>query len=186
MWVCLLHYVLFFFLLPTERRPPPPLAPAGFTDICTSTRWLEISTSLLASMYHGKGDWRGFVHAWSLTFSPSAQVYTTSPRPCPSGRSGQPWQWVHCPLCSSFLCICLTAQIIFTLHIQNEKHFHALMILLSSLTAYNFSHRIDHLSFGEAIPGIISPLDGTEKISTDGMSVLSMLSNFSVNNREQG
>lgn len=40
-------------------------------------------------------------------------------------------------------------------------------------SAYNFSHRIDHLSFGEAIPGIISPLDGTEKISVDCTSVLS-------------
>ncbi|XP_074532929.1 endoplasmic reticulum-Golgi intermediate compartment protein 2-like [Halichoeres trimaculatus] len=29
--------------------------------------------------------------------------------------------------------------------------------------SHNFSHRIDHLSFGEAIPGIIHPLDGTEK-----------------------
>ncbi|KAL7976265.1 hypothetical protein Chor_002484 [Crotalus horridus] len=33
--------------------------------------------------------------------------------------------------------------------------------------AYNFSHRIDHLSFGELIPGIINPLDGTEKIASD-------------------
>lgn len=35
------------------------------------------------------------------------------------------------------------------------------------LPAYNFSHRIDHLSFGELIPGIINPLDGTEKIASD-------------------
>ncbi|KFO31240.1 Endoplasmic reticulum-Golgi intermediate compartment protein 2 [Fukomys damarensis] len=34
-------------------------------------------------------------------------------------------------------------------------------------TAYNFSHRIDHLSFGELVPGIINPLDGTEKIAMD-------------------
>ncbi|TKC47550.1 hypothetical protein EI555_007975, partial [Monodon monoceros] len=33
--------------------------------------------------------------------------------------------------------------------------------------AYNFSHRIDHLSFGELVPGIINPLDGTEKIAFD-------------------
>ncbi|CAB1346024.1 unnamed protein product, partial [Coregonus sp. 'balchen'] len=33
--------------------------------------------------------------------------------------------------------------------------------------SYNFSHRIDHLSFGEEIPGIINPLDGTEKITTN-------------------
>lgn len=35
------------------------------------------------------------------------------------------------------------------------------------LLAYNFSHRIDHLSFGELVPGIINPLDGTEKIAED-------------------
>lgn len=35
------------------------------------------------------------------------------------------------------------------------------------LLAYNFSHRIDHLSFGELVPGIINPLDGTEKIAVD-------------------
>lgn len=40
-------------------------------------------------------------------------------------------------------------------------------IPLYCLSAYNFSHRIDHLSFGELIPGIINPLDGTEKIASD-------------------
>ncbi|XP_028263221.1 endoplasmic reticulum-Golgi intermediate compartment protein 2-like [Parambassis ranga] len=44
---------------------------------------------------------------------------------------------------------------------------HAHLAALVSHDSYNFSHRIDHLSFGEAIPGIISPLDGTEKISVD-------------------
>uniref|UniRef100_A0A8C4F4V4 Endoplasmic reticulum-Golgi intermediate compartment protein n=1 Tax=Dicentrarchus labrax TaxID=13489 RepID=A0A8C4F4V4_DICLA len=44
---------------------------------------------------------------------------------------------------------------------------HAHLAALVSHDTYNFSHRIDHLSFGEAIPGIISPLDGTEKISVD-------------------
>ncbi|KAM4572957.1 endoplasmic reticulum-Golgi intermediate compartment protein 2-like isoform 1-T1 [Odontesthes bonariensis] len=44
---------------------------------------------------------------------------------------------------------------------------HAHLAALVSHDSYNFSHRIDHLSFGEAIPGIISPLDGTEKISPD-------------------
>uniref|UniRef100_A0A674A748 Endoplasmic reticulum-Golgi intermediate compartment protein n=1 Tax=Salmo trutta TaxID=8032 RepID=A0A674A748_SALTR len=34
------------------------------------------------------------------------------------------------------------------------------------IAAYNFSHRIDHLSFGEEISGIINPLDGTEKITS--------------------
>ncbi|XP_019969519.1 endoplasmic reticulum-Golgi intermediate compartment protein 2-like [Paralichthys olivaceus] len=44
---------------------------------------------------------------------------------------------------------------------------HAHLAALVSHDSYNFSHRIDHLSFGEAIPGIISPLDGTEKISAE-------------------
>lgn len=44
---------------------------------------------------------------------------------------------------------------------------HAHLAALVSHDSYNFSHRIDHLSFGEAIPGLISPLDGTEKVSAD-------------------
>uniref|UniRef100_A0A3P9MQ75 Endoplasmic reticulum-Golgi intermediate compartment protein n=1 Tax=Oryzias latipes TaxID=8090 RepID=A0A3P9MQ75_ORYLA len=44
---------------------------------------------------------------------------------------------------------------------------HAHLAALVSHDSYNFSHRIDHLSFGEAIPGLISPLDGTEKIAAD-------------------
>ena len=49
---------------------------------------------------------------------------------------------------------------------------------LHGVLAYNFSHRIDHLSFGEAIPGIISPLDGTEKISPDCESALLNIGRF--------
>uniref|UniRef100_A0AAY4B170 Endoplasmic reticulum-Golgi intermediate compartment protein n=1 Tax=Denticeps clupeoides TaxID=299321 RepID=A0AAY4B170_9TELE len=44
---------------------------------------------------------------------------------------------------------------------------HAHLAALVSHDTYNFSHRIDHLSFGEEIPGIINPLDGTEKICLD-------------------
>lgn len=44
---------------------------------------------------------------------------------------------------------------------------HAHLAALVSHDIYNFSHRIDHLSFGEVIPGIISPLDGTEKVSAE-------------------
>ncbi|XP_029991684.1 endoplasmic reticulum-Golgi intermediate compartment protein 2-like [Sphaeramia orbicularis] len=44
---------------------------------------------------------------------------------------------------------------------------HAHLAALVSHDSYNFSHRIDHLSFGEKIPGVISTLDGTEKVSTD-------------------
>ncbi|KAK6314702.1 hypothetical protein J4Q44_G00142310 [Coregonus suidteri] len=43
---------------------------------------------------------------------------------------------------------------------------HAHIAAFVSHDTYNFSHRIDHLSFGEEIPGIINPLDGTEKITT--------------------
>uniref|UniRef100_A0A3B3YDS2 Endoplasmic reticulum-Golgi intermediate compartment protein n=1 Tax=Poecilia mexicana TaxID=48701 RepID=A0A3B3YDS2_9TELE len=44
---------------------------------------------------------------------------------------------------------------------------HAHLAALVSHDSYNFSHRIDHLSFGEEIPGLINPLDGTEKITAD-------------------
>ncbi|MEE6478137.1 hypothetical protein FKM82_011753 [Ascaphus truei] len=44
---------------------------------------------------------------------------------------------------------------------------HAHLAALVSHDSYNFSHRIDHLSFGELLPGIINPLDGTEKIASD-------------------
>ena len=32
---------------------------------------------------------------------------------------------------------------------------------------YNFSHRINHFSFGEPLPGLVSPLDGDERIVHD-------------------
>ncbi|XP_035280994.1 endoplasmic reticulum-Golgi intermediate compartment protein 2 [Anguilla anguilla] len=44
---------------------------------------------------------------------------------------------------------------------------HAHLAALVSHETYNFSHRIDHLSFGEEVPGILNPLDGTEKICAD-------------------
>ncbi|XP_030070496.1 endoplasmic reticulum-Golgi intermediate compartment protein 2 [Microcaecilia unicolor] len=44
---------------------------------------------------------------------------------------------------------------------------HAHLAALVSHDSYNFSHRIDHFSFGELLPGLINPLDGTEKIASD-------------------
>ncbi|XP_040201475.1 endoplasmic reticulum-Golgi intermediate compartment protein 2 [Rana temporaria] len=44
---------------------------------------------------------------------------------------------------------------------------HAHLAALVSHDSYNFSHRIDHMSFGELMPGIINPLDGTEKIAEE-------------------
>lgn len=52
--------------------------------------------------------------------------------------------------------------------------FKVAIAVIFCVPAYNFSHRIDHLSFGEDLPGIISPLDGTEKVSADCTSVLSL------------
>lgn len=49
------------------------------------------------------------------------------------------------------------------------------LVLICRITAYNFSHRIDHLSFGEVLPGLISTLDGTEKIAPDCKSVFQIL-----------
>uniref|UniRef100_A0A3P8RE82 Endoplasmic reticulum-Golgi intermediate compartment protein n=1 Tax=Astatotilapia calliptera TaxID=8154 RepID=A0A3P8RE82_ASTCA len=51
---------------------------------------------------------------------------------------------------------------------------HAHLAALVSHDSYNFSHRIDHLSFGEPLPGMISPLDGTEKIAIDCKLVFQM------------
>ncbi|XP_018431948.1 PREDICTED: endoplasmic reticulum-Golgi intermediate compartment protein 2 [Nanorana parkeri] len=44
---------------------------------------------------------------------------------------------------------------------------HAHLAALVSHDSYNFSHRIDHLSFGELMPGIVNPLDGMEKIAEE-------------------
>ncbi|CAL9682847.1 unnamed protein product [Knipowitschia caucasica] len=46
-------------------------------------------------------------------------------------------------------------------HPQGHAHIAAFV----SHEMYNFSHRIDHLSFGEMMPGVLNPLDGTEKIT---------------------
>uniref|UniRef100_A0A669DMJ8 Endoplasmic reticulum-Golgi intermediate compartment protein n=1 Tax=Oreochromis niloticus TaxID=8128 RepID=A0A669DMJ8_ORENI len=55
---------------------------------------------------------------------------------------------------------------------------HAHLAALVAHDSYNFSHRIDHLSFGEPLPGIISPLDGTEKIATDCKLVFQIFLNY--------
>ncbi|XP_043561563.1 endoplasmic reticulum-Golgi intermediate compartment protein 2-like isoform X2 [Chiloscyllium plagiosum] len=46
---------------------------------------------------------------------------------------------------------------------------HAHALATKDPKVYNFSHRIDHLSFGELNPGLIHPLDGTEKITETNM-----------------
>lgn len=43
--------------------------------------------------------------------------------------------------------------------------------LFWSFLEYNFSHRIDHFSFGESVKGIINPLDGEEQVSSDSMFI---------------
>lgn len=42
----------------------------------------------------------------------------------------------------------------------------SVIVLLLLSPDYNFSHRIDHLSFGDQVSGIIYPLDGTEITTT--------------------
>lgn len=34
---------------------------------------------------------------------------------------------------------------------------------------YNFTHRIDHFSFGDVSGGVINPLDGEEQVTTHSM-----------------
>ena len=46
-----------------------------------------------------------------------------------------------------------------------QGHAHLNMFIPSD--ARNFSHRIDHLSFGPPVPGALNPLDGTLKITSD-------------------
>ncbi|XP_078077036.1 endoplasmic reticulum-Golgi intermediate compartment protein 2-like isoform X1 [Mustelus asterias] len=46
---------------------------------------------------------------------------------------------------------------------------HAHVLATKDPQVYNFSHRIDHLSFGVPSPGLIHPLDGSEKITETNM-----------------
>ncbi|XP_067901979.1 endoplasmic reticulum-Golgi intermediate compartment protein 2-like [Heterodontus francisci] len=46
---------------------------------------------------------------------------------------------------------------------------HAHVLSTKNPEVYNFSHRIDHLSFGVPSPGLIHPLDGSEKITETNM-----------------
>ncbi|XP_019631940.1 PREDICTED: endoplasmic reticulum-Golgi intermediate compartment protein 2-like isoform X1 [Branchiostoma belcheri] len=46
-----------------------------------------------------------------------------------------------------------------------------LVVITSEEQHYNFSHRIDHLSFGDPVRGIINPLDGEEKVTQSTMQM---------------
>ncbi|XP_077994203.1 endoplasmic reticulum-Golgi intermediate compartment protein 2-like [Glandiceps talaboti] len=46
---------------------------------------------------------------------------------------------------------------------------HAHLAAFINHNKYNFSHRIDHFSFGVPTPGIVNPLDGDEKVTQDSM-----------------
>ncbi|XP_022083691.1 endoplasmic reticulum-Golgi intermediate compartment protein 2-like [Acanthaster planci] len=48
---------------------------------------------------------------------------------------------------------------------------HAHLALMVDPSQYNFSHRIDHLSFGEPAPGIINQLDAEEKVTKDNRRI---------------
>ncbi|XP_050979637.1 endoplasmic reticulum-Golgi intermediate compartment protein 2 isoform X1 [Labeo rohita] len=49
-------------------------------------------------------------------------------------------------------------------NIRGHAHF---VPLIKNEAPFNFSHRIDYLSFGNDVPGHINPLDGTEKITLE-------------------
>lgn len=57
-----------------------------------------------------------------------------------------------------------------------------LVVFLIFPAALNFSHRIDHLSFGNDVPGHINPLDGTEKNTLARRSFLLYISMFAQHN----
>lgn len=46
------------------------------------------------------------------------------------------------------------------------QHAHAAMVVTQQ-SDFNFSHRINHLSFGEITPGVLYPFDGEERIVQD-------------------
>uniref|UniRef100_UPI00398E8009 endoplasmic reticulum-Golgi intermediate compartment protein 2-like isoform X3 n=1 Tax=Pristiophorus japonicus TaxID=55135 RepID=UPI00398E8009 len=46
---------------------------------------------------------------------------------------------------------------------------HAHVLAAKNHEVYNFSHRIDHFSFGVPSPGLIHPLDGSEKITESNL-----------------
>ncbi|XP_070567159.1 endoplasmic reticulum-Golgi intermediate compartment protein 2-like [Ptychodera flava] len=46
---------------------------------------------------------------------------------------------------------------------------HAHLSAFINFNQYNFSHRIDHFSFGIPTPGIVNPLDGDQKITKESM-----------------
>ena len=46
--------------------------------------------------------------------------------------------------------------------------------------ALNFSHRIDHLSFGLPTPGLIQPLNGDLKIANTSRTLFSMIIDFCI------
>uniref|UniRef100_A0A146KX15 Endoplasmic reticulum-Golgi intermediate compartment protein 2 n=1 Tax=Lygus hesperus TaxID=30085 RepID=A0A146KX15_LYGHE len=50
-----------------------------------------------------------------------------------------------------------------------DGHIHLPVFMFQS--AYNFSHRIHHLSFGDSTAGIIHPLDGDEKITENPVTL---------------
>lgn len=43
---------------------------------------------------------------------------------------------------------------------------HAHLAMMLKTTDYNFTHRIDHFSFGDVSGGVINPLDGEEQVTT--------------------
>lgn len=54
-------------------------------------------------------------------------------------------------------------------------HGHIHIAAFISDREYNFSHRINNFAFGDFSPGIVHPLEGDEKIASDGQFTLSAM-----------
>ncbi|XP_011667008.1 endoplasmic reticulum-Golgi intermediate compartment protein 2 [Strongylocentrotus purpuratus] len=48
---------------------------------------------------------------------------------------------------------------------------HAHLALMIDPNNYNFSHRIDHFSYGTPVPGIVNPLDGDLKVTNESLQI---------------
>ncbi|XP_041472003.1 endoplasmic reticulum-Golgi intermediate compartment protein 2-like [Lytechinus variegatus] len=48
---------------------------------------------------------------------------------------------------------------------------HAHLALMIDPSNYNFSHRIDHFSYGTPVPGIVNPLDGDLKVTNETLQI---------------
>ena len=83
------------------------------------------------------------------------------------------WHTVLCKLMNNsnlLLFLKVPGDIVFVCPMKYDCHlccylssflFAILHLCIHSVSDYNFSHRIDHFSFGDPVTGVVYPLDGT-------------------------